>query len=100
MAIRVVIADDHQIVRQGFRALLEKDGFEVVGEAEDGAEAVRLVKHFSPDIALLDIAMPNLNGIDAAREIQRASPDTRTILLTMFSEDHRLLEALRAGVSG
>jgi two-component system response regulator NreC len=100
MAIRVVIADDHQIVRQGFRALLEKDGFEVVGEAEDGAEAVRLVKRVSPDIALLDIAMPNLNGIDAAREIQRASPDTRTILLTMFSEDHRLLEALRAGVSG
>jgi len=100
MAIRVVIADDHQIVRQGFRALLEKDGFEVVGEAEDGAEAVRLVKRESPDIALLDIAMPNLNGIDAAREIQRASPDTRTILLTMFSEDHRLLEALRAGVSG
>ena len=100
MAIRVVIADDHQIVRQGFRALLEKDGFEVVGEAEDGAEAVRLVKRLAPDIALLDIAMPNLNGIDAAREIQRASPDTRTILLTMFSEDHRLLEALRAGVSG
>ena len=100
MAIRVVIADDHQIVRQGFRALLEKDGFEVVGEAEDGAEAVRLVKLERPDIALLDIAMPNLNGIDAAREIQRASPDTRTILLTMFSEDHRLLEALRAGVSG
>jgi DNA-binding NarL/FixJ family response regulator len=100
MAIRVVIADDHQIVRQGFRALLEKDGFEVLGEAEDGAEAVRLVKRLSPDIALLDIAMPNLNGIDAAREIQRASPDTRTILLTMFSEDHRLLEALRAGVSG
>jgi len=100
MSIRIVIADDHQIVRQGFRALLEKDGFEVVGEAEDGAEAVRLVKRLSPDIALLDIAMPNLNGIDAAREIQRASPDTRTILLTMFSEDHRLLEALRAGVSG
>jgi DNA-binding NarL/FixJ family response regulator len=100
MSIRVVIADDHQIVRQGFRALLEKDGFEVVGEAEDGAEAVRLVKRLSPDIAILDIAMPNLNGIDAAREIQRASPDTRTILLTMFSEDHRLLEALRAGVSG
>jgi DNA-binding NarL/FixJ family response regulator len=100
MSIRVIIADDHQLVRQGFRALLERDGFEVVGEADDGNEAVRLVRAHAPDIALLDVAMPNLNGIDAAREIRRVAPETRTILLTMFSEDHRLLEALRAGVSG
>ena len=100
MPIRVVLADDHQIVRQGVRALLERQGFEVVGEAEDGNEAVRLVTRFKPDVAVLDIAMPSLNGIDAAREIRRVSPDTRTILLTMFSEDHRLVEALRAGVSG
>ena len=100
MPVRVVLADDHQIVRQGVRALLERQGFEVVGEAEDGNEAVRLATRFKPDVAVLDIAMPSLNGIDAAREIRRVSPDTRTILLTMFSEDHRLVEALRAGVSG
>ena len=100
MGISVLLADDHQIVRQGVRALLERRGFEVVGEAEDGNEAVRLVTRLLPDIAVLDIAMPSLNGIDAAREIRRVSPDTRTILLTMFSEDHRLVEALRAGVSG
>jgi DNA-binding NarL/FixJ family response regulator len=100
MAIRVVLADDHQIVRQGVRALLERQGFEIVGEAEDGNEATRLVSQLRPDVAVLDIAMPSLNGIDAAREIARVSPDTRTILLTMYSEDHRLVEALRAGVSG
>jgi DNA-binding NarL/FixJ family response regulator len=100
MAIRVVLADDHQIVRQGVRALLERQGFEIVGEAEDGNEATRLVSQLHPDVAVLDIAMPSLNGIDAAREIARVSPDTRTILLTMYSEDHRLVEALRAGVSG
>jgi DNA-binding NarL/FixJ family response regulator len=100
MAISVVLADDHQIVRQGVRALLERRGFEVVGEAEDGNEAVRLATRLLPDIAVLDIAMPSLNGIDAAREIRRVSPDTRIILLTMLTEDHRLVEALRAGVSG
>jgi two-component system, NarL family, response regulator NreC len=100
MPTRIVLADDHQIVRQGVRALLERQGFEVVGEAEDGNEAIRLVKQFQPDIAVLDIAMPLLNGLDAAREIPRVSPATKTILLTMYSEDHRLVEALRAGVSG
>jgi DNA-binding NarL/FixJ family response regulator len=100
MAIRVLLADDHQIVREGVRVLLERQGIEVVGEAEDGHAAIRLASQLKPDIAVLDIAMPSLNGIDAAREIARVSPDTKTILLTMYSEDHRLVEALRAGVSG
>ena len=99
MAIRIVLADDHQIVRQGVRALLEKQGFAIVGEAADGNEAVRLVKELTPDVAIFDIAMPSLNGIDAAREVSRISRGTRTIILTMFNEDHRLVEALRAGVS-
>jgi DNA-binding NarL/FixJ family response regulator len=100
VSLRIVLADDHQIVRQGFRALLEKEGFEVVGEASNGHEALRLVGEVKPDLALLDISMPLLNGIDAAREIQKISPQTRTILLTMFSEDHHVLDALRAGVRG
>ena len=100
MTIRIVLADDHQIVRQGFKALIEKDGFKVVGEAENGQEAIRLVAELKPDVALLDIAMPVLNGIDAAREIQKASPSTRTILLTMYAEPYQVVRALRAGVRG
>lgn len=100
MAIRIVIAEDHQMVRQGFRALLERDGFEVVGEAGDGHAALGLIEKHKPDIAIVDIGMPLLNGIDVARAIPGLSPDTRTILLTMHSESHYVLEALRAGVTG
>jgi DNA-binding NarL/FixJ family response regulator len=94
------MAEDHLIVRQGFKALLEQDGFDVVGEAGDGHEAVRLIEQKKPDVAILDIAMPLLNGIDAAREIVRVSPGTHIILLTMYSESHYVVEALRAGVTG
>jgi len=100
MSVRIVMAEDHQIVRQGFKALLEQDGFDVVGEAGDGHEAVRLVEQKKPDVAILDIAMPLLNGIDAAREIVRVAPGTHIILLTMYSESHYVVEALRAGVTG
>ena len=97
---RILLADDHVIVRQGFRALLEREGFEVVAEAADGHEAVRLAGELLPDVAVLDFAMPLLNGLDAAKEIRRCSPRTRTILLTVHSEDHYVLEALQAGVHG
>ena len=100
MNARILLADDHLIVRQGFKALLERDGYQVVGEAGDGHEAARLALQLRPDIAVLDISMPFLNGIDAAKEITKVSPDTRTVLLTMFSEPHLVLEALRAGVTG
>ena len=100
MSIQVLLADDHLIVRQGLKALLEREGFTVVGEAVDGHEAVRLAQALHPDVAVLDLAMPLLNGLDTAREILRISPRTRTILLTMHPEDHCIFEALRAGVEG
>jgi two-component system, NarL family, response regulator NreC len=97
---RILLADDHVIVRQGFRALLEREGLEVVAEAADGHEAVRLASDLQPDVAVLDFAMPLLNGLDAAREIRRRFPATRLILLTVHTEDHYVLEALHAGVHG
>jgi DNA-binding NarL/FixJ family response regulator len=100
MRIRILLADDHMMVRQGIRALLEKEGFEVVAEAMDGRDAVRLAEKLKPDVAVLDIAMPLLNGIDAAREIRRVSPRTKTTLLTVHEENQYVVEALRAGVTG
>jgi DNA-binding NarL/FixJ family response regulator len=97
---RILLADDHVIVRQGFRALLEREGLEVVAEAADGHEAVRLASDLQPDVAVLDFAMPLLNGLDAAREIRRRFPGTRLILLTVHTEDHYVLEAMHAGVHG
>lgn len=98
--MRVLIADDHPLLRQGLRALLEKEGFDVVGVAADGHEAVALAARLGPDVAVLDIAMPGLNGLDAAREVLRRRLTKATVLLTMHTEDHYVLEALRAGVKG
>ena len=100
MGVRVLLADDHPVFRQGLRALLEREKFDVVGEAADGLEAIRLTQQHQPDVLILDLAMPNLNGISAMAEIPRVSPRTRTILLTMHTEEHYVLEALRAGVKG
>ncbi len=100
MPIQILLADDHQIVRQGLRAMLEHEGFRIVGEAGDGREAVRMAETAHPDVAILDLAMPGLNGIDSAREILRSSDRTKAILLTMHTEDPYVLEALRAGISG
>jgi len=100
MPNRVLLADDHVIVRQALGALLEREGFEVVGAVGDGQEALRVARERQPDVAILDFSMPLLNGLDAAREILHACPRTRAILLTMHTDDHRVLQALRAGVRG
>lgn len=100
MPIQVLLADDHQIVRQSLRVLLEKEGLKIVGEASNGQEAVRIAESVHPDVAVLDVSMAVLNGIDAAKEIQKVSPQTKTIFLTVHDEDPYLLDALRVGAKG
>ena len=100
MPTRILLADDHQIVRQGLKALLEREGFAVVAEVADGQEAIRSARERCPDVAVLDFGMPLLNGLGAAREILQACPRAKAILLTMHTEDHYVLEALQAGVKG
>jgi DNA-binding NarL/FixJ family response regulator len=98
--LRVLLADDHVIVRQGLKALLEREGLEVVGEASNGHEALQMAETARPDVAVLDLSMPLLNGLDAAQGILRASPRVRTILLTMHTEDHQVVKALQVGIRG
>lgn len=100
MSLRILLADDHEIFRQGVKALLEREGFRVDGEAGDGHVAIQLAEQLTPDVAVLDLTMPLLNGLDAAREIARLSPRTRTILLTMHTEDPYVAKALAAGIRG
>lgn len=100
MRIRILLADDHLMFRQGLKTLIERESLDVVAEASDGHESIRLAKEHHPDVAVLDLSMPLLNGLDAAREITQTSPKTRTILLTMHTEDQYVTEALRAGIRG
>ena len=99
--LRILIADDHEVARQGIRALLETHpGWEVCAEAKDGREAVELATNSKPDIALLDIGMPNLNGLDAARQILATSPAIRILILTMHDAEQVVREVLAAGARG
>lgn len=98
--IRVVLADDQNVVRQGIRGLLELEGFEVVGEAEDGLQAVAIIEKTKPDIALLDVRMPRATGLDAAKMIQEKGLPTRVILLTTFDDDRVYVEAVKGGIAG
>ena len=99
--IRVLIADDHAVVRQGLRTFLElQDDVEVVGEAADGAEAVDLVAETEPDVILLDLVMPRVDGIEAIKQIRARCPATRILVLTSFADDRTVLPAVRAGAAG
>ena len=100
MPIRILLAEDHVIVRQGLRALLEQAGMAVIGEASDGPEALRIAHEQHPDVAILDIAMPHLNGIETARRLREALPQTKIVLLTVHTEDPYVLEAMQAGAVG
>ena len=99
--IKVVIADDHTIVRKGLCAILEsEDDMEVVGEAEDGREAIKKVEEFQPDVVLLDITMPILNGLEVTRQLRRRYPKLKILILTMHDNEEYVFETLRAGASG
>ncbi len=99
--LRILIADDHELARRGIRALLETHpGWEVCGEAKDGRETVELAASMKPDLVLLDIGMPNLNGLEAARQILAGSPEVAILILTMHDSDNVVREVLRAGARG
>ncbi len=99
--VRVLIADDHSVVRQGLRMFLGTDPeLEIVGEARDGAEALRLVFQLHPDVVLMDLLMPGMDGISATAAIRREAPDTEVVALTSVLDDHSVVDAVRAGAIG
>ena len=99
--IRVLLADDHSIMRQGLNSMLEKsEEFEVVGQARDGAEAVQAASELVPDVVVMDVMMPNMNGVEACREIMESQPDTRVLMLTASTEEDAVIEAVAAGATG
>lgn len=100
-AIRVLIVEDHEIVRKGIRALLSKEpGIQVVGEAANGRDAVTLAKSLKPDVILMDLVMPKMDGIEATRQITAAQPDVRILVLTSFAADDKVFPAIKAGALG
>ena len=98
--MRILIADDHPLFRDGLRSLLESRGFDVVGEARNGTEAVTMAQELTPDIVLMDVSMPETDGIEATRQLTEAAPDLRVVVLTASENDATLFEALKAGARG
>lgn len=99
--IEVVVADDHQLFRQGLKSLLEmEDNLKIIGEAKTGREAIELVQDKEPDVVLMDIKMPRMNGVDATRKIKEEYPDIHVLMLTVFDDESHILDAIQAGASG
>ena len=99
--IRVLLVDDHSVMRDGLRLMLELSGeFQVVGQARDGEEAVRAAADLSPDVIVMDVMMPNKDGVEACREIMEAAPETRVVMLTASTEEDAVIEAVAAGATG
>jgi len=98
--MRIIVADDHRLLREGLKSLLQRNGFEVVAEADDGRTAVKLAKKFKPRALIMDIGMPELNGIDATKQIRHEAPATKIIIMSMHRDSHFVLGALEAGASG
>lgn len=100
MAGQVIIADDHPVVRRGLRVLLERAGYHIVGEAGTGREAVRLAELLHPDMAILDLSMPELDGLEAGKEIRQTSPDTKVLLFSVYEDPYFIRQAEEAGFGG
>ena len=100
MPIRVLLADDHRMLREGLRRSLADEGFDVVGEADNGHEAVKLAAELSPDIVLMDVSMPEMDGVEATRQIRERGDGPRILMLTMHADKDVLADAIRAGASG